>query len=177
MFYTRVTGKKLAQKKGMIMKQSWKVGELAQIAGLTIRTLRYYDHIGLYSPSGHSDSGHRLYTEADITRLQQILSLKELGLSLDEIKSVLAGDQVSLFDIVSLQIARIKKNLIVQQKLLRELEHVSSQMIRKKPLTVEDFTKLLGTMRMSHEKFFAEKKANWNVNLDRLGEYLDNHPE
>jgi DNA-binding transcriptional MerR regulator len=177
MFYTRVTGRRLAQKKGMIMKQRWKVGEIAQLAGLTVRTLRYYDQIGLYSPSGHSDSGHRLYTESDITRLQQILSLKELGLSLDEIKSVLSGDQVSLFDIVSLQIARIKENLIVQQKLLRELEHVSNQMIRKKPLTVEDFTKLLGTMRMSHEKFFAEKRANWNVNLDRLGEYLDKHPK
>lgn len=159
------------------MKPRWKVGELAQLAGLSIRTLRYYDQIGLYSPSGHSDSGHRLYTETDITRLQQILSLKELGLSLDEIKSVLAGDQISLFDIVTLQIARIKKNLTVQQKLLRELEHVSSLMVRNEPLTVEDFTKLLGTMRMSHEKFFAEKRTSLNANFDRLGEYLDNHSE
>ncbi|MFK7694920.1 MerR family transcriptional regulator [Paenibacillus sp. HJGM_3] len=159
------------------MKQRWKVGELAELAGLTIRTLRYYDQIGLFSPSGYSDSGHRLYTESDITRLQQILSLKELGLSLEEIKSVLAGDHISLFDIVSLQIARIKKNLFAQQKLLQELEHVSSLMVRKQPLTVEDFTKLLGTMRMSHEKFFAEKRENWNVHLDRLGAILDKHPE
>lgn len=159
------------------MKQTWKVGELAQLAGLTIRTLRYYDQIGLYSPSGHSNSGHRLYTESDITRLQQILSLKELGLSLDEIKTVLAGDHFSLFDIVSLQITRIKKNLIMQQKLLGELEHISSLMVKKEPLTVEDFTKLLGTMRMSHEKFFAEKQATWNANLDQLGQYLDEHPE
>lgn len=159
------------------MKHTWKVGELAQLAGLTIRTLRYYDQIGLFSPSGHSDSGHRLYTEADITRLQQILSLKELGLSLDEIKTVLVGDQFSLFDIVSLQIARIKKNLLVQQKLLRELEHISALMIKNERLTVDNFTKLLGTMRMSHEKFFAEKRANWNTHLDRLGDYLDEHPE
>jgi MerR family transcriptional regulator, thiopeptide resistance regulator len=88
----------------MIMKQKWKVGELAQLTGLTIRTLRYYDQIGLFSPTGHSDSGHRLYTESDISRLQQILSLRELDLSLGEIKSVLAGDRYSLFDIVSFQI-------------------------------------------------------------------------
>jgi MerR family transcriptional regulator, thiopeptide resistance regulator len=161
----------------MIMKQSWKIGELAQLAGLTVRTLQYYDQIGLFSPSGHSDSGRRLYTESDITRLQQILSLKELGLSLDEITAVLAGNHVSLFDIVSLQIARIKKNLIVQQKLLRELEHVSSLMVKKEPLSVEDFTKLWGTMRMSHEKFFAEKRASWSANLHRLGDYLDKYPD
>jgi DNA-binding transcriptional MerR regulator len=56
-------------KKGMIMKREWKVGELAKLAGLTVRTLRYYDQIGLFSPSGYSDSGHRLYTESDISRL------------------------------------------------------------------------------------------------------------
>jgi DNA-binding transcriptional MerR regulator len=164
-------------KKGMIMKREWKVGELAKLAGLTVRTLRYYDQIGLYSPSGYSASGHRLYTESDISRLQQLLSLKELGLTLDEIKSVLTGNQFSLFDIVSLQIARLKENISVQQKLLLELEHVSSLMLRKEPLTVEDFTKLLGTMQMSHEKFFAERRANWDLHLDRLGDFLDEHPE
>lgn len=66
------------------MKRHWKVGELAKLTGLTIRTLRFYDQIGLFSPSAHSDSGHRLYNEADLSRLQQILSLKELGLSLEE---------------------------------------------------------------------------------------------
>ncbi|WP_219834828.1 MerR family transcriptional regulator [Paenibacillus sp. R14(2021)] len=155
------------------MTQRWKVGELARIAGLTVRTLRYYDGIGLFSPSGHSESGHRLYTEADLTRLQQILSLKELGLSLDEMKSVLTGGQYSLSDIVSLQITRIQQQVIVQQKLLRQLEHVARLMANNQPLTVDDFTKLLGTMRMSHEKFFAEKQASWQAHLDRLGDFLD----
>lgn len=159
------------------MEQKWKVGELARLTGLTIRTLRYYDQIGLYSPSGYSESGHRLYTEADIARLQQILSLKELGLSLEEIKSVMAGERFSLPDIIAMQISRIKKNLAIEQKLLRELEHISRLMARKETLQVEDFTKLLGTMRLSHEKFVAEKRAAWKANLDRLGEHLDKHPE
>lgn len=68
------------------MQQHWKVGDLASLTGLTVRTLRYYDQIGLFSPSGHSGSGHRMYNEADIQRLQKILSLKDLGLSLEEIK-------------------------------------------------------------------------------------------
>lgn len=159
------------------MKRKWKVGELAKLAGLTVRTLRYYDQIGLFSPSGHTDSGHRIYTESDIAQLQQILSLKDLGLSLDQIKSVVVGDQFSLLDIVSLQIARLKENISVQQKLLLELEHITILMQNKSPLSVHDFTKILGTMRMSHEKFFAERKAGWEAHLDRLGDYLDEHPD
>ncbi|KWX71871.1 MerR family transcriptional regulator [Paenibacillus jilunlii] len=159
------------------MKQTWKVGELARLTGLTIRTLRYYDQIDLFAPSGYSDSGHRLYTEADIVRLQQILSLKELGLSLEEIKTVLTGNDFSLPEIISLQIARIKANMRVQQKLLRELEHISSLMQSEQSLTIEDFTKVLETMRMSHEKFFADKRKSWNQHLDRLGDFLDEHPE
>lgn len=159
------------------MKRSWKVGELAKLTGVTIRTLRYYDQIGLFSPSGYSESGHRLYTEADIARLQQILAWKELGLSLEELKSVLAGDRFSLLDTISLQIARIQRNLRVQQQLLQELEHVSGLMRRNEALTVEDFTKLLTAMRISHEKFFAQNRENWNTHLDRLGHFLNNHSE
>jgi DNA-binding transcriptional MerR regulator len=160
----------------MIMQREWKVGELAKLAGLTIRTLRFYDQIGLFSPSGHSNSGYRLYTETDISRLQQILSLKELGLSLEQIKAVMAGDQLSLLDTVSLQIARLKENIRMQQKLLHELENVSSRMHRNEPLSVENFTKIMRTMRMNHEKYFDERKSSWNLHLDQLGAYLDEHP-
>ena len=159
------------------MKQQWKVGELAKMAGITIRTLRFYDQIGLYSPSGYSPSGYRLYTEKDISRLQQILSLKELGLSLEQIKAVMAGDQLSLLDIVSLQVDRLKENIRTQQKLLNELENVSSRMQRNEPFTVEYFMNIMRMMRMNHEKFFAERKSSMDLHLDRLGEYLDKHPE
>lgn len=54
-----------------------------------MRTLRFYDQIGLFTSSGHTQSGHRLYDESDLSRLQQIVSLKEMGLSLEEVKSVL----------------------------------------------------------------------------------------
>lgn len=159
------------------MKRQWKVGELAKMAGITIRTLRFYDQIGLFSPSGYSPSGYRLYTEKDISRLQQILSLKELGLPLEQIKAVMAGDQLSLSDIVTIQIDRLKENIRMQQKLLHELEKVSSRMQRNEPFTVEHFMNIMRTMRMNHEKFFAERKSSMDLHLDRLGEYLDEHPE
>ncbi|KJB84709.1 MerR family transcriptional regulator [Paenibacillus sp. E194] len=155
------------------MKQLWKVGDLAKLTGLTLRTLRFYDQIGLFSPSGHSDSGHRLYNQADLSRLQQILSLKELGLSLEEIKSVVTGGHFSPLQIVSLQIARLKETIQMQQKLLAGLESVSELMLLKQPVTVEDFTKLLEMMKKSQEKVILERWMNWEHRLDQLGELLD----
>lgn len=160
-----------------MMRRAWTVGQLAKLAGLTIRTLRYYDSIGLFSPSGHSSAGYRLYTEEDISRLQQILSLKELGLSLDEMKAAMAGDRLGLSDTVSLQIERLRDEIRMRQKLLNELETVSDRMRRNEPLTVEHFSNLMRTMRMKHETTIAEKKASWDAHLDRLGAYLDEPPD
>ncbi|MFJ4654686.1 MerR family transcriptional regulator [Nocardia sp. NPDC088792] len=73
------------------IEQVWKVGELAAEAGLTVRTLHHYDRIGLVRPAGRTNTGHRLYTEADVQRLYQVLALRQLGLGLDQIANVLAG--------------------------------------------------------------------------------------
>lgn len=172
MFYSEVTGIQLAQTKELIMKRYWKVGDLAKLTGLTVRTLRFYDQIGLFSPSGQTESGHRLYNESDMSRLQQILSLKELGLSLEEVKSVLAGEQYEPLEIVTMQIARIKEQIKLQHKLLEQLEHVSKLMQGKAPLTVEDFTSLLQAMKMRHEKLVAERRMNWEHRLDLLDDFL-----
>ncbi len=62
-------------------------GEIAKMAGVTIRTIRYYDDKGILKPSKHNSSGHRLYIEEDFIKLKKILALKYLGLSLEEAKS------------------------------------------------------------------------------------------
>lgn len=68
---------------------SYTVGQISDLAGVTIRTLHHYDHVGLLSPSGRSSSGYRRYEEADLERLQQILLYRELGFPLDEIAVIL----------------------------------------------------------------------------------------
>jgi MerR family transcriptional regulator, thiopeptide resistance regulator len=65
------------------------VGQVADLAGVTIRTLHHYDHIGLLTPSGRSDSGYRRYEHADLERLQQVLLYRELGFPLEEIATIL----------------------------------------------------------------------------------------
>ncbi|MCL2588683.1 MAG: MerR family transcriptional regulator, partial [Oscillospiraceae bacterium] len=63
------------------------VGELAKKMGVTIRTLQYYDKEGLLSPSSEREGGRRLYTHKDVIKLFQIQYMKNLGFSLEEIKS------------------------------------------------------------------------------------------
>ena len=67
-------------------QQLYYSGEFARRAGVSVRTLRFYDHQGLLSPSHHSESGYRLYSDDDLAELQQILALKFLGFTLGEIK-------------------------------------------------------------------------------------------
>jgi DNA-binding transcriptional MerR regulator len=65
------------------------VGEVARLAGITIRTLHHYDNAGLLVPAGRSEAGYRLYADADLERLQQILAYRQLGFELEEIRELL----------------------------------------------------------------------------------------
>ena len=66
-----------------------RIGDLAEKAGVTPRTIRYYESLGLLRPHDRSGAGYRHYGEAELKRLRKIDALKELGLSLDEIASVI----------------------------------------------------------------------------------------
>jgi MerR family transcriptional regulator, thiopeptide resistance regulator len=61
------------------------VGEVAELAGVTVRTLHHYDELGLLSPSERSEAGYRLYSHEDVARLQEILIWRQLGFVLAEI--------------------------------------------------------------------------------------------
>jgi DNA-binding transcriptional MerR regulator len=67
----------------------YQVKELAQLAGISVRALHYYDEIGLLCPSARTDAGYRLYGQDDVLRLQQIIINRELGLPLEEIRRLL----------------------------------------------------------------------------------------
>lgn len=70
----------------------WSIQQIARIAGVTSRTLRHYDDIGLVLPSHVGSNGYRYYDERTLVRLQRVLLLRELGLSLPQIGDVLAKD-------------------------------------------------------------------------------------
>ena len=76
---------------------------------MSVRTVRFYDRVGLLQPSAHTEAGYRLYTEADFFRLQQILALKFLGFSLEEIKYCLQVGPTTLKASLALQKAMMQE--------------------------------------------------------------------
>jgi DNA-binding transcriptional MerR regulator len=102
--------------------EALKVSELARRTGLTVRTLHHYDEIGLLKPSLRTEAGYRLYTAADVARLQQVLSLRQLGLSLEEVRDCLDQPGFALLEVVRLHIARLREQIELQRKLCERLE-------------------------------------------------------
>jgi DNA-binding transcriptional MerR regulator len=81
--------------------KGYTVGELAKMAGVSVRTLHHYDQIGLLKPSARTEAGYRLYGEAELLRLQQVLFFKELDMSLEAVRQVLDDpgfDQVTALE-------------------------------------------------------------------------------
>ncbi|MBM0274692.1 MerR family transcriptional regulator [Micromonospora tarensis] len=68
---------------------AYTVGQVARVAGVTVRTLHHYDEIGLLSPSGRTAAGYRRYDDADLQRLQLVLYYRELGFPLEEIAAII----------------------------------------------------------------------------------------
>ncbi len=102
-----------------------KVGELAKRAGVSVRTLHYYDEIGLLSPRRCGDGEHRVYRAKEIVRLQQIVSLRQLGFALEEIRDCLAGDDASLLGVLEQHLARLEEQVDLQQRLRDRLHAVA----------------------------------------------------
>ena len=73
-----------------------RIGELAERAGLTVRTLHHDDQIGLVRASERTEAGHRRYSEADVRRLYQVMALRSLGVPLARIARALSGDGFTL---------------------------------------------------------------------------------
>src|SRR5581483_12191831 len=69
----------------------WYVKEFGNLTGVSVRTLHHYDKIGLLKPSGRMPNGYRVYTEADVVKLEQIVALKFFGLTLAKIKELVHG--------------------------------------------------------------------------------------
>lgn len=90
--------------------RTWKVGELARLTGLTVRTLHHYEHVGLVRASGRTAAGHRLYGEADLRRLYRVLALRDLGLSLEAIGGLLDGGP-DLEGLLGGQLAQVERRI------------------------------------------------------------------
>lgn len=131
-----------------------KIGDLARRTGLTVRALHHYDSIGLLTPSARSDAGYRLYTQADIARLHQIMALRQFGLSLADIGTTLTSEELPLAAIVSRQIAMLTQQIAGAEALRARLQHLASQLARGQEPDLADWLTTLEHMTM-FDKYFT----------------------
>lgn len=123
--YTDRRGHKPISEEDVAKQPPWKAGELARRTGPSARALHHYDAIGLLKPSLHTPSGHRLYDRPDIERLQQIQSLRLMGISLEEVKRLLDGaaasPALSPRHVVELHLARLHEQIAMSTRLAERL--------------------------------------------------------
>jgi MerR family transcriptional regulator, thiopeptide resistance regulator len=99
------------------------IGALASATGLTVRTLHHYDAIGLLVPDERTYSGRRLYSDQNVRRLYRIVTLRQLGLSLDEIAAAL-DQNPDLTEAIRQHLTRIEETLASQRRLKRTLTRI-----------------------------------------------------
>jgi DNA-binding transcriptional MerR regulator len=141
--------------------EALKVGELARRTRLTIRTLHHYDEIGLLRPSLHTESGHRLYTAGDVARLQQVLSLRQLGFSLEEIRDCLNRPDFSPVELIERHLARLREQVELQRKLCQRLEAIAAGLRTAGEVSAEEFLQTIEVMTMIESYYTPEQMESF----------------
>ena len=129
------------------------VNEVSKITGLSVRTLQYYDKIGLLSPSGHTDAGYRLYDDTALERLQQIMLFRELEFPLKEIKAIMTDPHFDRRKALDQQIELLKLRREHLDGLI-----IFAEKIRKTGVKTMDF-KAFDTAKL--DEYTKRAKEQW----------------
>ncbi len=130
------------------MAKTFKIKEVSELTAVTVRTLHYYDEIGLLKPSCKTQSSHRLYSEDDILRLQQITALKYMGFSLEKIMNIVSNPLYSNKDSLRAQTKMIKDETIRLQKVEKLLQSLVTQLDIDDTIDWTTVTRIIEVMQM-----------------------------
>jgi DNA-binding transcriptional MerR regulator len=148
----------------------WRVGELAKRTGVSVRTLHWYEEMGLLSPAQRSESGQRLYSSEDLGRLQQIRSLRQIGLSLDEIRDCLGKPEFSPSRVIALHLARLDEEIDLQQRLRSRLQSLARRYEAAEAVSAEEFIQTIEVMTMLESYFTTEQLEELRQRREQLGD-------
>lgn len=135
------------------------VGEVAKFARISVRTLHHYDEIGLVKPSGRSAAGYRLYTQADLDRLQQVLFYRELGFKLEDIVPILADPAFDRRKALVTQQAMLEEQLERTRSVLALVEKTIRAIDGEWTMTKEEMFEVFGDFDPTEHE--AEAKERW----------------
>src|SRR6476646_6919065 len=150
--------------------EALKVGELARRTGLTVRTLHHYDEIGLLRPSLHTGTGHRLYAAEDVARLQLIVSLRQLGFSLEQVRAALDRADFSPLEVIRLHVARLREQIALQQGLCERLTGLAGLFEKAGEVSAEQFLQTIEVMTMIENYYTPEQLAQLQQRSKEIGE-------
>lgn len=143
------------------------IGELAKAMNITVRTLQYYDKEGLLIPSVKSEGGRRLYTKKDMVQLHQILSLKYLGFSLDDIKNNLRSlDKTEdVIQVLDYQENELKSKIEKLKEVLNALQTLKKEVTVIGEVDFNKYADIIALLRQKNDgywvvKFFDDKTMN-----------------
>jgi MerR family transcriptional regulator, thiopeptide resistance regulator len=144
------------------------VKKLADLAGVSVRTLHYYDEIGLLKPKSHSASGYRQYGEEAVVRLQQIMFFRELGFGLDEIRKIISQPDFDVLQalqshriLLTKKAERINELLATVDKTIRKLRGETKMQIKEYYQGFSD---------EQIEKYRQEVRQRWGDDVLRASE-------
>lgn len=150
------------------------VGEVAKKMGVTVRTLQYYDKEGLLSPSAESEGGRRLYTDKDLVMLHQIISLKSLGFSLDDIKKRLISLETpaDVANALTEQADDIRQKIEQLQASLTAIEQLKAEVLQMQTVSFKKYADIIVNLQMKNE-FYPLIKRFDDDTLDHIRSRFD----
>ena len=154
------------------MDKRYRVTEFARLTRVTVRALHYYDQIGLLKPSGRTASRYRYYTDKDLFRLQQIVTLKFLGLSLDQIGKALARPRKEIIRSMRLQAEAVEKEIERLRRASRTLRETARMAEAGGALDWKKLIKAMEDIQMTEEaknKWAAHFTADEQKEFEEIG--------
>jgi len=135
----------------------YRASEFAALAGVTVRTLHHYDRAGLLRPNARTEAGYRLYGAREFARLQQILTLKFIGLPLEEIRRLLERRALGLAETLRLQREALSEKRRQLDMALRAVEEAERVAAGGGEPDWEAFRKIVEVITMQHDTEWIKK--------------------
>lgn len=147
-----------------------KVKEVAELVGISVRTLHHYDQIGLLTPKEITDSGYRLYSEENLETLQQILFFKELGFTLKEIKNIINSPSFNRREALSLHRKMLIEKRSRVDKMIETIDKTIKHMEGEIQMTNKE---RFEGIHFGDNQFEEEARRRWgNQPIDEMNEKL-----
>ncbi|MDQ0228259.1 MerR family transcriptional regulator [Metabacillus niabensis] len=152
------------------MKHNYSIGEFSKKTNVSIRTLHYYDELNILKPSFVSEKGRRFYSDNDLIELQKIITLKFLGFTLEEIKTLLRSNKWNLQDSLSYQKKEMMKKQQQIEKMINTLDRALHLIDQNKEVDPAIFTSLINNIQMEEEQ---KEWLKTILNEDRVNEIYE----